>query len=192
MKTYQMSYQFNGSMSSYISPHKQTYQILRNTKKIKSWHYSTAPWQCPPPPPHHLNHGVYHCNAGYAVIALIATSPATILPLGLVRFAAFPENLRHFHHAIFVTWWPSWPGGRKWEFIDCKFIFTVSIPWFHYLHHRLIGAFIAVHFCLSWARCSVGFVWWYVRWQVKLKFNNQPECDRVWRVWARNGQLELW
>ena len=67
--------------------------------------------------------------------------------------------------------------GEIWYFIDCNFFRRVSIPSFYYLHHRLIGAFISVHFCLSWAPLS-RFFWCHVRWQVKLKIDNQPECDR--------------
>ena len=41
--------------------------------------------------PHHLFHEIY-CNTNSAINACIITSPAMILPLGLVQFAGFRTN----------------------------------------------------------------------------------------------------
>jgi hypothetical protein len=81
--------------------------------KKKTHHYSFAPWQFPPLPPQHLDHEKYHCNTGSATIAPTATSPATILPLGLVRFVLFLEKSHHFYSVNFVTCGPSWTEARQ-------------------------------------------------------------------------------
>ncbi|KAL3781328.1 hypothetical protein HJC23_006780 [Cyclotella cryptica] len=44
------------------------------------------------PPPHHLDLGQYRHNTRSATIAVIATSPTTILPLGSVIFPYFTRN----------------------------------------------------------------------------------------------------
>jgi hypothetical protein len=54
------------------------------------------------PSPHHLLCKNYDCNTSSAAIALTATSPVTIHPLGLVRFAVFLEIWHHFHYGIFL------------------------------------------------------------------------------------------
>lgn len=76
-------------------------------------------------------------------MALIATSPMLILPLGLVKLVLFQEKshlLLHFSHHD--------RKGERQEFLEHRFIFIVFIPTFISPHHCLINAFIAVHFCV--------------------------------------------
>ena len=98
-------YQFNCSTDMLHLASVQNIPDSAGPKKL--CHNTSAPWRFPPPSPHHLEHRKYHCNTRSAVIALIAKLPATILLLGLVRFALFYEKLHHFYRANFVTQQPS-------------------------------------------------------------------------------------
>jgi hypothetical protein len=87
------------TLSHYIWHPFKTYQFLQK----KSCQNTSALWRFPPRPLHHLIHEEYWYNTGSAMITLIATSSATILPLCLVRFVLFWEKLHHFYNANFVT-----------------------------------------------------------------------------------------
>jgi hypothetical protein len=85
-------YQFN---SSTVALHCATYTnipVSTEAKKIKSRHNTLPPWRFPPQPPHDRDLSKYRCNTRSDFIALTATSPATIHPLGSVRFALFLEK----------------------------------------------------------------------------------------------------
>ena len=82
-------------------------------KIARLWYcINSYPWEFPPPPPHHLDLGQCRYNTSSATIALTATSPTIILPLGSVRFLVFharvllaEDMLMIVEKLCAVCWW---------------------------------------------------------------------------------------
>ena len=93
------------------------------------------------------------------MIAFTGTFPATILPLGLVKFLLFYTKLHHFYHANFVL-----HSGHhdqalsSWEFGECKLIIIAINPPFVNLNILMMGASIRF-ICLASCMVFVNHSW---------------------------------
>ena len=90
------------------------------------------------------------------MIAFTDTPPATILPLGLVKFLLFYTKLHHFYHANFVLHSGHHDQARSsWEFGECKLIIIAINPPFVNLNILMMGAsirFICLASCMVFHR----------------------------------------
>ena len=132
-------------------------------KIARLWYcINSYPWEFPPPRPHHLDLGQCRYNTSSATIALTATSPTIILPLGSVRFLVFHEESYYFYRQNFVTRQPSWPRRGKMGFQG---------RWVHfYMQSSAIFPHKSLTFfpccsslggCLAFARLPANcFRWW--------------------------------